>query len=159
MIILLIMITILSCKELGTSNKAKEDLIFSTRKESNHPQNLKKDTFYLKEKQIIFFRPDEEKYYELVKEYGQAVIEADSDFGFTIDDLMKKFDGNTGFSISVIKNNAIVYDWNKDRIFLPKEDINSYGSIISGKRTDSIKIVKGVFPIEFYIEEINKWND
>lgn len=64
---------------------------------------------------------------------------------------------NTKVTIRVIKNNSVVYDRIGNEIHLPKEETNSYGAIFFSKKLDSLKTFNGIFPFEFYIEELNNW--
>lgn len=149
----------ISCKQTPTPLKSEDntpETKVNTISDFNHLEKMTIDTLYLNTSQIIFFKPSEVRYNELVQKYGQAVVEADSDFGFTIKNLTE-----TNFSIKVpfrvVKNNSVIYDRIGNEIYLPQEETNSYGAILFSKKMDSLKIIKGIFPAEFYLEEFNNW--
>jgi len=163
----------ISCKESSKSKtKPVEELErYSSSYEDikkNHKENLlnqeitdsskmiKRDTFYLKKNQIVFFKPNEKDYNNLVEKYGQPVIEVDSDTGFVFMGLINHLGKNSQVSIKLIDKNNIIMNFNKEQLILSTEETKSYGAIIVGEDVESIKIINGILPKEFYLEEISK---
>lgn len=153
-IISIVFVLFFSCKKSGKKIINNDNI--SVIEEKGFFKQQKRDTFYMDEKQIVFYKPNEVEYQKLKEKYGQVVIEADSDFSFTANDLLKHVERYTDISIKIVDKNATIYSIDGKIIHLPTEDINSYGALISNKKGDSVKIVKGIYPKEFYLEEIDK---
>lgn len=115
-------------------------------KKNNQFSEFKKDTFYSKGNQIVFFTPSQ-LFFEKKLKNEEGIFEVDSDFGFysnkVHDEINKNFKSivsatytNCRFLGIINKNDTVFVDRYKDSLF--------YGTLLNFK-SKVYKIDRGVF--------------